>query len=145
MLAEPVSQQSVAGTARYPMRQAGAGAATVHSAVCHHDPDRLHPGQLAAGGVASRLHPRLPVSTVPTLHRQPVPIGPAAAAGLAARPGLGDIPHGVQPAGAARPAGGRWHQSGQLQVLLSAVVSVQTKGREDQLGVSPSGQAPGLI
>ena len=33
----------------------------------------------------------------------------------------------------------------QLQVLLSAVVSVQTKGREDQLGVSPSGQAPGLI
>ena len=51
MLAEPVSQQSVAGGARYPMRQAGA--ATVLSAVCHHDPDRLHPGQLAAGGVAS--------------------------------------------------------------------------------------------
>ena len=57
MLAEPVSQQSVAGAARYLMRQAGAGAATVHSAVCHHDPDRLHPGQLAAGGVAPQPHP----------------------------------------------------------------------------------------
>ena len=143
MLAEPISQQSVAGAARYPMRQAGAGAATALRAVCHHDPDRLHPGQLAAGGVASRLHPRLPVSTVPTLHRQPVPIGPAAAAGLAARPRLGDIPRGVQPPGTALPAGGCQHQAGQLQV--SAAASVQTDGREDQFGVLPSGQPPSLL
>jgi len=49
VLTEPVSQQSVAVVARYLFQQAGAGAATVYSAVCHHDPDRLHPGQLAAG------------------------------------------------------------------------------------------------
>ena len=71
MLAEPVSQQSVAGTARYPMRQAGAGAATALRAVCHHDPNRLHPGQLAAVGVASWPHPCLPVSTVPDPHMFP--------------------------------------------------------------------------
>ena len=87
MLAKPVSQQSVAGAAQYLMRQAGTGAATVHSAVCHHDPDRLQPGQLATGVMASWPHPRLPVSTVPTPHRRHVPTGPAAArAGLAARP-----------------------------------------------------------
>ena len=63
MLAKPVSQQSVAGAAWYLMRQAGAGAATVYGAVCHHDPDRLHPGQFATGAVAPRPHP---VSTVPT-------------------------------------------------------------------------------
>ena len=57
MLAEPVSQQSVAGAARYPMRQAGAGAATVLSAVCHHDPDRLHPGHIPAS--QSALYPLL--------------------------------------------------------------------------------------
>ena len=65
LMAEPVSQQSVAGAVRYLMQQAGAGAATVHSAVCHHDPDRLQPGQLATGVIASWPHPRL-VSTVPT-------------------------------------------------------------------------------
>ena len=37
----------------------------------------------------------------------------------------------------------RHHQAGQPQV--SAAVSVQTDGHEDQLGVSPSGQPPGLI
>ena len=37
------------------------------------------------------------------------------------------------------------HQAGRLQVLVSAVVSVQADGREDQLGVSPSGQPPGLL
>ena len=57
VLTEPVSQQSVAVAARYLFRQGGAGAATVHIAVCHHDSDRLHPGQLAAGGVAPRPHP----------------------------------------------------------------------------------------
>ena len=31
------------------------------------------------------------------------------------------------------------------QVSVSAVVSVQVDGHEDQLGVSPSGQPPGLI
>ena len=97
MLAEPVSQQSVAGAARYPMRQAGAGAATVLSAVYHHDPDRLHSGQLAAGGVASRPHPSLTVSTVPTPHRRHVPTGPAAAAGLVSRPRHAGIPHCVLP------------------------------------------------
>ena len=54
VLTEPVSQQSVAVAARYLFGQAVAGAATVYSAVCHHDPDRLHPGQLTAGGVAPR-------------------------------------------------------------------------------------------
>ena len=54
VLTDAVSQQSMSVAARYLFRQAGAGAATVHSAVCHHDPDRLHPGQLAAGGVAPR-------------------------------------------------------------------------------------------
>ena len=93
------------------MRKAGAGATTVHSAVCHHDPDRLHPGQLAAGGLATRPHPRLPVSTVPTSHRRHVPARPAAGAGLAARPGHGDSPHCVRAAGAALPAGGRQHQA----------------------------------
>ena len=57
VLTEPVSQQSVAVVARYLFQQAGAGAATVYSGVCHHDPDRLHPGQLAAGGVAPQPHP----------------------------------------------------------------------------------------
>ena len=37
------------------MRQAGAGAATVLSAVCHHDPDRLHPGHIPASH--SALYP----------------------------------------------------------------------------------------
>ena len=74
VLTEPVSQQSMAVAARYLFRQAGAGAATVHSAVCHHDSDRLNPGQLAAGGVASRPHPCLPVSTVPTPHRRHVSV-----------------------------------------------------------------------
>ena len=41
----------------------------VHSAICHHDPDRLHPGQLATVGGASWPHPCLPVSTVPDPHR----------------------------------------------------------------------------
>ena len=77
MLAETVNQQSAAGAAQYLMWQAGAGAATVYGAVCHHNPDCLPPSQLAAGGVASRLHPRLPVSTVPTPHRRHVPAGPA--------------------------------------------------------------------
>ena len=116
MLAEPVSQQSV----RYLMRQAATGAANVHSAVCHHDPDRFHPGpgQLAAGGVASRPHPRLPVSTVPTPHRQHVPARPAVGAGLAARPGHGRILHSVWSAGAAQPAGGCQDQAGKPQSLL---------------------------
>ena len=115
MLAGPVSQQSV----RYLMRQAATGAATVHSAVCHHDPDRLHPGQLAAGGKASRPHPRprLPVSSVPTPHRH-VPTAPAAAGGgLAACPGHSSIPHCVWPSGAALAAAGRQQ---------SAAVFVQT-------------------
>ena len=49
VLTDAVSQQSMSVAARYLFRQAGAGAATVYSGVCHHDPDRLHPGQLAAG------------------------------------------------------------------------------------------------
>ena len=56
LMAEPVSQQSVAGAVRYLMLQVGAGAATVNSAVCLHDPDRLHPCQVAAVGMASRVH-----------------------------------------------------------------------------------------
>ena len=143
MLAEPVSQQSVAGAVWYLMRQAGTGATSVYGAVCHHDPDRLHPSQPAEGVVISRPPPRLPVSTVPTPHRQHVPAAPAAAAGLTARPRLGDIPRGVQPPGAALPAGGCQHQAGQLQV--SAAASVQTDGREDQFGVLPSGQPPSLL
>ena len=43
LMAEPVCQRSVAGAVWYLMRQAGIGAATVHSAVCHHDPDCIHP------------------------------------------------------------------------------------------------------
>ena len=117
MLAEPFSQQSVDGTARYLMQQADAGAATVHSAVCHNDPDRLHPGQVAAVGVASQPHPFLPVSTVPIPHRPHVPARPAAGAGLAARPGHGDIPHFVQSAGAALQAGGRQHQATIVHIL----------------------------
>ena len=69
MLAEPVSQQSVAGAVWYLMRQAGTGATSVYGAVCHHDPDRLHPSQPAEGVVISRPPPRLPFSTVPTPHR----------------------------------------------------------------------------
>ena len=55
MMAGPNRQKSLAGTVRYLMQQADAGAATVHSAVCHHDPDRLHlhPHKLAVGGLAS--------------------------------------------------------------------------------------------
>ena len=87
MLAEPISQQSGAGAALYLMRQPGAGASTVCGAVCHHDPDHLHPGPLATVGVAFRPHPRLPVSTVPTAHRRHAPDGPASGAGLAAHPG----------------------------------------------------------
>ena len=110
MLAEPVSQQSVTRAARYRIQQAGAGAATVLSAVCHHVPDRLHLGQLAAVGMAPQPHPRLPVSTVPTPtpHRRHAPsldAAVAAGAGLAARPGLGNIPHCVRPTGAALPSG----------------------------------------
>merc|ERR1712155_38878 len=81
--------------------------------------------------------PRLPVSTVPTPHRQHVPAGPAAGAGLAVPPRLGDTPRSVQLAGAALPAGGRHHQAGQPHV--SADVPVQTDGCEDQLGALPSG------
>ena len=68
-------------------------------------------------------------------------------AGLAPRPGHSSIPHCVQPAGAALPAGGCQHQAGQPQIPVSAVVSVPADGCEDQLGVSPSGsgQPPGLI
>jgi hypothetical protein len=107
VLTEPVSQLSVAAAARYLFRQVGAGAATVHSAVCHHDPDRLHPGQLTAGGVAPQPHP---VSTalhcaVTTPHRRQELLAP--------RPGHGGIFHCVRLAGAAMPAGGRQHQAGQ--------------------------------
>ena len=137
MLAEPISQQSGAGAALYLMRQPGAGASTVCGAVCHHDPDHLHPGPLATVGMAFRPHPCLPVSTVPTPHRQHVPAGPAAGAGLAVPPRLGDTPRSVQLAGAALPAGGRQHQAGQPHV--SADVPVQTDGCEDQLGALPSG------
>ena len=129
MLAEPISQQSGAGAALYLMRQPGAGASTVCGAVCHHDPDHLHPGPLATVGMAFRPHPRLPVSTVPTPHRQHVPAGPAAGAGLAVPPRLGDTPRSVQLAGAALPAGGRQHQAGQPHV--SADVPVQTDGCEE--------------
>ena len=65
LMAEPVDR-----AVRYLMRESGAGVATVHSAVCrHHDPDRLHPGQVASVGVASWPHFCLPVSTVPDPHR----------------------------------------------------------------------------
>ena len=37
VLTEAVSQQSVAVAARYLFREAGAGAGTVHNAVCHRD------------------------------------------------------------------------------------------------------------
>merc|ERR1711952_582683 len=111
VLTEPVSQQSVAVAARYLFRQAGAGAASVHSAVCHHDPDLLHPGQLTAGGVAPRPHP---VSTalhcaVTTPHKRHVPAGPAA--------------------GAHRPS----PQARRYFPLCSA----QTNGHKDQLGSRP--------
>ena len=137
MLAEPISQQSGAGAALYLMRQPGAGASTVCGAVCHHDPDHLHPGPLPTVGMAFRPHPRLPVSTVPTPHR------PAAGAGLAVPHRLGDTPRSVQPTDAALPAGGCKHQAGPPHV--SAAVPVQTDGCEDQLVASPSGQPPGLI
>ena len=144
LMAEPVSQQSVAGAARYLMRLAVTGAVPVHSAVCYHGPDRLQPGQLVAGGgIASGPHPRLPVSTVPTPLRRHVPTGLAAEPCLAARPRHSGIPHCVRSAGAALPAGGCQHQAGQPQV--SAAVSVQTDGHGDQLGVSPDGQPPGLL
>ena len=134
VLTDAVSQQSMSVAARYLFRQAGAGAATVYSGVCHHDPDRLHPGQLAAGGVAPRPHP---VSTALrcdhssqttcscwTCCRSSSPLAP---------PRHGGIFHCVRPAGAAMPAGGQQEAAStklvspaQPQVLVSAAVSVQT-------------------
>ena len=43
------SQVVITGLAALTLAEPISSAATVHSAVCHHDPDRLHPGQLAAG------------------------------------------------------------------------------------------------
>ena len=137
VLTEPVSQQSVAVAARYLFRQAGAGAATVHSAVCHHDPDLLHPGQLAAGGVAPQPHP---VSTalhcaVTTPHKRHVPAGPAAGAHRSSARARRYFPlcsTRWSSNASRRPPAPSW--SAQPQVLVSAAVSVQTDGHEDQLG-----------
>ena len=142
LMAEPVSQQSVAGAVRYLMRQAGAGAATVHNAVCRHDPDRLHPGQLATVAWTSWPHPFLPVSTVSNPHRHHVPARPAAGAVLLLAPDTAAFLTVFSPL-----VQHCQHQAGQPQVPVSAVVSVQADGCEGQLGVSPSpsGQPPGLI
>ena len=137
VLTEPVSQLSVAAAARYLFRQVGAGAATVHIAVCHHDSDRLHPGQLAAGGVAPRPHP---VSTAlrcdHSSHKRYVPTGPAAGAPCCSPrvPGTAvfSIVFGPLQEASRRPPAPSW--SAQPQVLVSAAVSVQTDGHEDQLG-----------
>ena len=143
VLTEPVSQQSVAVAARYLFRQGGAGAATVHIAVCHHDSDRLHPGQLAAGGVAPRPHP---VSTALrcdhssqttcsrwTCCRSSSPLSPGTA--------VFSIVFGPLEQQCQQEAGStKLVSPAQPQVLVSAAVSVQTDGREvheDQLGSRP--------
>ena len=134
VLTEPVSQQSVAVAARYLFRQADAGAGTVHNAVCHHDSDHLHPGQLGAEGVAPRPHP---VSTalhcaVTTPHKRHVPAGPAAGAHRSSAWARRYFPlcsTRWSSNASRRPPAPSW--SAQPQVLVSAAVSVQTDGRED--------------
>ena len=138
VLTEPVSQLSVAAAARYLFRQVGAGAATVHSAVCHHDSDRLHPGQLAAGGVAPRPHPvsttlHCAVTTPLTNDMFPLDLLQEL---LAPGTAVFSIVFGPLQEASRRPPAPSW--SAQPQVLVSAVVSVQTDGREDQLESRPA-------
>ena len=128
MLAEPVSQQSVDGAARY-LRW--------YRHCPHHDPDRLHPGQLAAEAVAPQPHPCHPVSTVPT--------PPTCSHWTCSSRSWSLCSPRTQRHSSLCSARCCSTASRRPPAPVSVAVSVQTDGCEDQLGVLPSGQPPGLI